>query len=237
MPHVPELDYMSYIACVFTSRFVEALSRAIDRFQADSRRFPHVPGSRFTSVRKEIRRSYRFASACRLVRTLLCSMRVSMRSTPSRCNLAALSPVRHVAPPDRPSRYREIDTDPRTRSDYINLDRTIEILSRHSKKAEDKLLKKSTTKLEGVRTRSLSLSRASSLEASHFSFANLEKVALRPPHLDVSSSCRSKGTSSTAARNSAWKRFENSTCGGKAMARPILARAATEATETAALHA
>jgi len=35
-------------------------------------------------------------------------------------------------------------------AEHINLDRTIEILSRHSKKAEDKLLKKSTTKIEGV---------------------------------------------------------------------------------------
>jgi hypothetical protein len=37
------------------------------------------------------------------------------------------------------------------------LDRTIEILSRHSKKAEDKLLKKSTTKLEGASSLSPSL--------------------------------------------------------------------------------
>ena len=34
--------------------------------------------------------------------------------------------------------------------DYINLDLAIEMLSRHSQNAQDRLLKKSTTKLEGL---------------------------------------------------------------------------------------
>lgn len=38
----------------------------------------------------------------------------------------------------------------RALTDYIGLDKVIEILGRHSKKAEEKGLKKSTTKLEGL---------------------------------------------------------------------------------------
>lgn len=37
-------------------------------------------------------------------------------------------------------------------ADYISLPRVIEILQRHSKKAEEMKLTKSTTKIEGVRS-------------------------------------------------------------------------------------
>ncbi|GAA5893601.1 inositol polyphosphate kinase VIP1 [Sporobolomyces salmoneus] len=95
MPHVPELDYMSYIAF-----------EIYERSKGDT---------------KEL------------------SVRVSLSAGAHSAVLDASLDAKHA-----------LQVQPRRAlTDYINLDRTIEILSRHSKKAEDKLLKKSTTKLEG----------------------------------------------------------------------------------------
>ncbi|GAA5920585.1 hypothetical protein JCM1841_001453 [Sporobolomyces salmonicolor] len=95
MPHVPELDYMSYLAF-----------EVYERSKGDS---------------KEL------------------SVRVTLSEGAHSAVLDASLDAKHA-----------LQVQPRRAlTDYINLERVIEILNRHSKKAEERLLKKSTTKLEG----------------------------------------------------------------------------------------
>ncbi|GAA6006890.1 hypothetical protein JCM10207_009128 [Rhodosporidiobolus poonsookiae] len=95
MPHVPELDYMSYISF-----------EVYERSKGDA---------------KEL------------------SVRVTLSEGAHSAVLDASLDAKHA-----------LQVQPRRAlTDYINLDRVIDILKRHSKKAEDKKLLKSTTKLEG----------------------------------------------------------------------------------------